>query len=137
MDTSRLRQAIDHNLKEMIKLKNELAINEPMSRGLVYMLKRKCGKKPCRCQKGKLHSQTCLAWGEKGSKYLRPLKGQEEIDRYKKLTGSNRRFRNARTKFIKLSKKVVELSNKLEQAMLKTRKSSAVSGSVKNNMKEL
>ena len=118
MDASRLRQEIARCLKDIVQLKDELATRRPMARGTVYILKRKCGKENCRCQKGKLHPQICLAWGESGRKYLRPLKGQE-IDRYKKLTTNKRRFRKARTKFIRLSKRVVELSNKLEQEMLK------------------
>lgn len=119
MDGSRLRQEVALCFRDIIKLKDELSSRKPMARGTVYMLKRKCGKENCRCQKGKLHSQICLAWGESGKKYLRPLKGQEEIDRYKKLTAYHRRFRKARTKFIRLSKRVVELSNKLEQEMLR------------------
>ena len=118
MDASRLRQEIALCLRDIIKLKDELATRKPMARGTVYILKRKCGKENCRCQKGKLHPQICLAWGESGRNYLRPLKGQE-TDRYKKLTAYHRRFRKARTKFIRLSKRVVELSNKLEQEMLK------------------
>lgn len=117
MDASRLRQEIALYLRNIIKLKDELSSRKPMARGTVYMLRRKCGKENCRCQKGKLHPQICLAWGEGGRKYLSPLKGQE-IDRYKKLTANKRRFRKARTKFIRLSRRVMELSNKLEQEML-------------------
>jgi len=119
MDTGRLRQEIARCFKDMVRLKDELAINRPMARGLVYVLKRKCGKGNCRCARGRLHSQVCLAWGEGGKKYLRPLRGQKEIDRYKKLTRDRHRFRKARTEFIRLSKRAVELSNKLEQEMLK------------------
>lgn len=118
MDASRLRQEIVRCLKDIVRLKDELATRKPMARGTVYILKRKCGKENCRCQKGKLHPQICLAWGEGGRKYLRPLKGQE-IDRYKRLTAYHRQLRQARTKFIRLSKRVVELANKLEQEMLK------------------
>ena len=119
MDAGRLRQEIARCFKDIVRLKDELASRKPMARGLVYTLKRKCGKKNCRCVKGKLHSQVCLAWGEGGKKYLRSLKGEEEIDRYKKLTANKRRLRKAKTKFIRISKRIVELSNKLEQEMLK------------------
>ncbi len=119
MDGSRLRQEVALCFRDIIKLKDELSSRKPMARGTVYILRRKCGKENCRCQKGKLHPQICLAWGESGKKYLRSLKGQEEIDRYKKLTANKRRFRKARTTFIRLSKRVVELSNKLEQEMLR------------------
>ncbi len=119
MDASRLRQEIGRCLKDIIQLKDKLSSRKPMARGLVYELKRKCGKENCRCQKGKLHSQICLAWGEGGGKYLRSLKSQAEIDRYKKFTTCHRRFRKARAKFIRLSKRIVELSNKLEQNLLR------------------
>ncbi len=119
MDGSRLRQEVARCFGDIVKLKDELSSRRPMARGTVYLLKRKCGKENCRCQKGKLHSQICLAWGEGGRKYLRPLKGEEEIARYKKLTTNKRRFRNARSKFVRLSKRVMDLSNKLEQEMLR------------------
>ena len=119
MDTSRLRQEIAHCFKEILKLKDGLATRKPMARGIVYILRRKCGKENCRCQRGKLHAQICLAWGEGGRSYLRPLKGEDEIDRYTKLTAYHRKFRKARTRFIRLNKRVVELSNKLEQEMLR------------------
>ncbi len=119
MDGSRLRQEVARCFRDIVKLKDELSSRRPMARGTVYLLKRKCGKENCRCQKGKLHSQICLAWGEGGRKYLRPLKGEEEIARYKKLTTNKRRFCKARSKFVRLSKRVVDLSNKLEQEMLR------------------
>ena len=119
MDASRLRQEIARCFQDIVQLNDELSSRKPMAGGTVYMLKRNCLKENCRCQKGKRHPQICLAWGESRKKYLRPLKGQEEIDRYKRLTTNKRRFRQARTKFIRLSKRVVELSNKLEQEMLK------------------
>ncbi len=119
MDGSRLRQEVARCFGDIVKLKDELSSRRPMARGTVYLLKRKCGKENCRCQKGKLHSQICLAWGEGGRKYLWPLKGEEEIARYKKLTTNKRRFRNARSKFVRLSKRVMDLSNKLEQEMLR------------------
>ena len=119
MDTSRLRQEISLCFSRLAKLKDELSTRKPMARGTVYILRRKCGKENCRCQRGELHPQICLAWREGGKGYLRPLKRQTEIDRYKKLTGYHRRLRKARTKFIRLSKRIVELSNTLEEEMLR------------------
>ncbi len=119
MNTSRLRQRINLHFRDLAKVKDELAARRPVARGIVYVLKRKCGKAGCRCQKGKLHPQICLAWREEGRGRLRPLKAAKEINKYERLTANHRRFRKARARFIKLSKEVVALANKLEQEMLK------------------
>ena len=118
MDTGRLRQNLWGYFKELTGLKDKLLIRSPMARGTVYELKRKCGRRNCRCAKGQLHKQMCLAITRKGKKTLRPLKGPELIT-LQKLTGSHRQFRKARASFTKTSQEIVRLANQLEEEMLK------------------
>lgn len=118
MDASQLRQEILVCFEKIARLKDELITRKPMARGTVYELKRKCGKETCRCMRGQLHKQTCIAITRKGKKTLRPLKG-EELIKLEKLTNFHRRFRKARAQFIKVSKKIVRLTNQLEEEMLK------------------
>lgn len=118
MDASRLRQEILVCFDELVRLKDELITRRPMARGTVYELKRKCGKGTCRCMRGQLHRQMCIAITRKGKKGLRPLKG-EELRRLEKLTDFHRRFRKTRAQFIKLSKEIVSLANQLEEEMIK------------------
>ena len=118
MDTSRLRQHLWGYFKELQGLKGELLTRRPMARGTVYELKRKCGKKGCRCTKGQLHKQMCIAITRKGKKTLRPLKGRELI-KLEKFTDFHRQFRKTRACFIKTSQEIVRLANQLEEEMIK------------------
>ena len=117
MDASRLRQQAWGYFKELGRLKNELLTRRPMARGTVYELKRKCGKKTCRCTKGQLHKQMCIAITRKGKKTLRPLKGEELIS-LERFTEFHRQFRKVRADFIKISKEIISLANHLEEEMI-------------------
>lgn len=119
MNVSKLRRDIMNSFNDMAKLKDELISRKPMVRGTVYELKRKCGKPTCRCMKGELHKQMCIAVTSKGKTKLRSLKG-DEIERLEKLTGFYRRFRKARVRFIKISQKIVSLSKQLEEKMMES-----------------
>ena len=117
MDASRLRQQAWGYFTELKRLKEQLLTRKPMARGTVYELKRKCGKKTCRCTKGHLHKQMCIAITRKGKKTLRPLKGEELIS-LERFTEFHRQFRKARASFINLTKKIVSLANQLEEEMI-------------------
>lgn len=118
MDASRLRQQAWGYFKELGKLKNELLTRRPMARGTVYELKRRCGRKRCRCTKGHLHKQMCIAITRKGKKTLRSLKG-EDLIKLENLTNFHREFRKIRASFIRITKEIVHLANQLEEEMIR------------------
>lgn len=120
MKTSRIRQDILRVFGEIEQLKTELISRKPMLRGTVYELKRKCGRPTCRCtRKGQLHKQVCIAITRDGEKRLLPIRADKQAEMVK-LNEFHRQFRNARARFIQLSRKVVELSTQLEAEQLKT-----------------
>lgn len=118
MNASNLRKEIIKSFNELAKIKEGLITRKPMARGTVYELKRKCGKKNCKCMKGELHKQMCIAVTEKGKTKLRFLK-REEIERMEKLTGFYRRLRKTRVRFIKTTQRIVKLTKQLEEEMIK------------------
>jgi len=118
MKEERLRQKILACFVDLAELQNKLITRKPMARGTVYELKTKCGKKNCRCMRGKLHKQMCIAITAGGKKRLRSLRGRE-LEKLEKLTNFHRGFRKARVKFIERTKEIVKLVNQLEEKMIK------------------
>ena len=66
MDTSRIRRRLCDYFRYLQEIEEQLLTRKPMARGTVYELQRKCGKKGCRCTRGKLHKQMCIAITRKG-----------------------------------------------------------------------
>lgn len=86
-----------------------------MVRGIVYELKRKCGKPNCRCTRGELHSSPCLSYYVGGGKRkMTTLKGSD-LAKYRKLTRNYQRFYHARAKFLKLTRQIVKEFKKIEE----------------------
>ena len=49
------RQKVDRLLTELSKILQAFCEHDSIVRGSFQMLRRRCGKKPCRCNDGKLH----------------------------------------------------------------------------------
>jgi hypothetical protein len=115
-DASRLRQSLARLRDEIAVLLNVFIGRDPLVRGSVYELRRKCGKPSCACAAGKdLHSCMALTWTDAGRKKLRSLSPKEEME-LTRLTGNYRRFRQARTQLVELQAKVLDVVDQLEVA---------------------
>ena len=114
MDRSRVRQRVHRTRKRIERQLAKLMERGPFIKGAVYPLRRKCGKKGCRCQEGALHATWVLAVPEKGRKRTRGVpKGQE--DQWKLLAGRYRRFRRARAELVKVFHQLLAMIDELEQ----------------------
>jgi len=115
MDISKQRQQIHLLYQQMGACLKTLLSRPPMVRGIVYELKRKCGKPNCRCTRGELHSSPCLSYYVGGGKRkLTTLKGID-VAKYLKLTENYQNFYHARARFLKLSREIIETLKKIEE----------------------
>jgi len=115
MDISKQRQQIHLLYRQMGACLKILLSRPPMVRGIVYELKRKCGKPNCRCTRGELHSSPCLSYYIGGGKRkLTTLKGSD-VAKYRKLTENYQRFYHARAEFLKLSREIIDGLKKIEE----------------------
>jgi len=113
---SRLRLSLVRLRDQMTKVLDVFVGREPLVRGSVYELRRKCGKASCSCASGKvLHSCMAITWRDGGRKRLRSLSPKEEIE-LKRLTENYRCFREARGRFLGLQAKMLEVIDQLEVA---------------------
>jgi len=88
---SRLRQSLRHLVNEMKQLVEPFFSDRPVIRGTVYELRRKCGKRGCKCAQGELHARMVVSASEKGKTRLRVIprgflvEVQERVRRYQEL----------------------------------------------------
>lgn len=87
-------------------------------KGSVYQLKTRCGKPSCHCAppQGQLHSTHVLSWSDAGKTHLRSLSASE-ITRWRQLTETYRRFRQARARLVKLQQQILLVLDRLERAL--------------------
>ena len=116
---SRLRQALAHLRAELALLDKVFVAREPIMRGSVYELRRKCGKPSCRCAEGtELHSCMVISWTARGRKRLRTI-SKEQQGELVALTQRYQRFRKARTRLLEVHAKMLAIIDKLEAARRK------------------
>jgi hypothetical protein len=79
----------------------------PSFAGVVYQLRTRCGKRPCLCQEGKLHTAWCVSYREGPrrrlrtvpSKLLGPLRALAE--RYRRLRGHRAQINQTHSEMLK------------------------------------
>jgi hypothetical protein len=74
--------------------------SSPMTKGTVYALRRKCSKSHCRCAKGELHTSLVLTASISGKTKLWTI-DKAQFERLRQSTAEYRRFRQARSCFLK------------------------------------
>jgi len=116
---SRLRQALGQLLAELTLLVEVFVAREPIMRGSVYELRRKCGKPSCRCAGGaELHSCMAISWTARGRKRLRSIPKEQQAE-LGALTQRYQRFRKARARLLEVHAKMLAIIDKLEAARRK------------------
>jgi len=111
---SRLRQDLHRVRRQIVRLIREAMRREPVVRGVVYKLRRKCGKAGCRCNEGDLHECWVFTWMDSGVKRLRPVPQGVRL-RWSALTERYRRARKARARLVKRFAEALRTIDALEQ----------------------
>ena len=115
MDSSRLRQQLREAGRQFDRQFRTLMGDDPLLRGGVYRLRRKCGKAGCRCAHGELHESWVLLTREQGGQRMRAVpKGQ--LAKWRAWTERYRRFRLARRELSRQYREVLRLASLLEAA---------------------
>ena len=108
MDASRIRKQLYEHQRQVNRQLRCLKEHRPFIRGIVYKLRRKCGKEGCRCMQGESHESWVLAVSEKGRKRMRMVpKGKRML--WAQMTERYRRFRRARADLVKLFAEIIKL----------------------------
>ncbi len=114
MTASALRKHIQQRQREAAGLLRMLRQRPSLLRGIVYKLRRKCGKTVCRCQDGYLHESWVLSVPEKGLKRMRAVPRGQRL-KWQSMTDRYRRFRQARARLVKLFAEIIKLADEMER----------------------
>ena len=112
---SRTRQALVRLRNELGQLLEVFLAREPLVKGSVYELRRRCGKPTCGCARGALHGTVVLSWSEGGRTRLRSLPPGRRAD-LRAAVHRYQRFRRARARLVKLHAEMLALIAELEAA---------------------
>lgn len=110
---SSLRVKLNHTQDQLLKLLGHFQARPPLLPGSLYALKRRCGKKNCRCAQGQLHATTVLSYRarQKPQTITPPT---EQVDTLRKMTDHYRRFRKARAELVRLQRQMLELVDQIQ-----------------------
>jgi len=111
---SRLRQALQGQLKELQGALRVIRGRGALVKGNVYELARKCGKPSCACTRGQLHRSIVLSSSEEGKTQLRVL-APGEVAQIRPQSERYLQFRQARAQVGKIFKQMLALINRIEQ----------------------
>jgi hypothetical protein len=116
--SSRLRQTIRETDRQRARHLDELLDERgPMIGGSYVLQPGRCGKPSCRCARGEYHSVAALYRREQGAAtctYV-PLADRQRVEKF---SSRYRAFRRARAQVAKLSRRVLELADTLQQGLM-------------------
>ena len=110
---NRLRQSLVRLAGEVRELIESFLSNQPVVKGSVYELKRKCGKPGCKCAQGELHARMVVSASEKGrtSSQVIPhgflVEVERKVRRYQEL-------RRARAKLVGIHRQMLRVMDEIE-----------------------
>jgi hypothetical protein len=110
---SRLRQTLLQLAGEVEGLVKPLFSDQPVIKGTVYELKRRCGKPGCKCAQGELHTRMVLSASEGGKTRLRVIppgslgEVQVKVRRYQEL-------RRVRARLGEFYRKMLKVMDEME-----------------------
>lgn len=96
---SRCRQRIVGLLEHLCWLSKVAQERSGMLRASFYQRRRRCGKRGCRCARGKLHRSMALAIRSNGQSRLVSLEGVN-MEKISEMVSNYRRFRQTRAKMV-------------------------------------
>jgi len=92
--------------------------SEPIVKGSVYTLRRRCSKPSCRCARGEKHETVVMTASIGGKTRLWTL-SEAQISELRRRTERYRQFRRARARLIKGQRKMLRLIDAIEKARTK------------------
>ena len=90
---------------------------DPMVKGNVYELARKCGKPSCACAQGALHRSMVLSWSELGKTRLVSISA-ERLEPLRRKSERYLRFRTARAQVTVLCRRILARLDRIEKLRL-------------------
>lgn len=111
---SRLRQSLVRLRDELGERLEIVLAREPVVKGTVYALRRRCGKPTCHCAAGAPHQTWVLTWSEGGRTRLRAVPA-ERLAALQQQTRAYQRLRRARARLGALHRELLRVIDQIER----------------------
>lgn len=112
---SKSRQDIFFLQKQTYGLFSTILNSNLLIKGMLYEMKRVCGKPNCKCAKSSYrHASYYLSKSEKGKPKMFYVKGAD-LSKLIKLTGEYKKFRQSRQRVVEIYKEIISLINRIEK----------------------
>ena len=110
---SRLRQELRRLLEELERSVEVVFGRDPLVKGSVYEMARKCGKPTCACARGQLHRSLVLSWSHQGKTRLKSIT-PERLQELRRKSEEYLRFRRARAQVTVICKQMLSVIDRIE-----------------------
>ena len=110
---SRLRQELRRLLEELERSAEVVFGRDPLVKGSVYEMARKCGKPTCACARGQLHRSLVLSWSHQGKTRLKSIP-PERLQELRRKSEEYLRFRRARAQVTVICKQMLSVIDRIE-----------------------
>ena len=110
---SRLCQELRHLLEELGRSVEVVFGRDPLVKGSVYEMARKCGKPTCACARGQLHRSLVLSWSHQGKTRLKSIP-PERLQELRRKSEEYLRFRRARAQVTIICKQMLSVIDRIE-----------------------
>lgn len=114
---SRLRQELLHLLDELKRSLEVVFGRDPLVKGNVYEMARKCGKPSCACTRGKLHRSMVLSWSHHGKTRLISIP-PERLEELHRKSEEYLRVRRTRARVSVIYKQMLTVIDRIEKLRL-------------------
>jgi hypothetical protein len=112
---SRLRQQLRDLASAALGEIGPFLADEPLVKGTVYTLRRRCGKPTCHCASGAKHETVVMTASLDGKTRLWTL-AEDQISQLRHRTERYRQFRRARAQVLKRQREMLRLIDAIEKA---------------------
>ena len=113
-DLSKLRQQLRRSHDALGRLLRHFLRDPPMTKGTLYLQKRRCGKPNCRCARGQPHVAWVLTRSQDGVTHTYMV-GPEQRARLRQLTDEYRRYQRARASLVKAQAHLLDLADQIAE----------------------
>lgn len=114
---SRLRLDLRRRLRELERSVEVVFGRDPLVKGNVYELARKCGKPSCACTRGQLHKSMVLSWSDRGKTRLLSIP-PERLTELRAKSEEYLRFREARADVTVIYRQILIVIDRIENLRL-------------------
>jgi len=111
---NRLKHLIGSVVKEIDELSQVFFLDTPIIKGSIYELKRRCGKRNCKCAKGEQHVSMVISMSEGGKTKLHTI-SLDQVEKLKPKVEHYKQQRQSRAQLVKLFDKMIRAIDEIEE----------------------